>query len=888
MNLDYTKVTHEELLEQFRNRLLSDPKFKDISASSIYQIYMEMMAGTFDMLHFYLGRTAEEMFLDSAKLDSSIIKLSKNLGYNPRRAIPAKCEIAITLKGPLPKNLEEGDTIWFNNEKMDLSYNNHKFKLDRCYSYTFTDADIINGIGNSSWQKTIIYSVDAADANGYYDLSSTDNLGRIKAYQCEIKETTVYAISHASNLGQSYQFYDIDDVKFSDFYGIRDPFACNKKDYNPLGGWCKIGIGKNKTEAFSKDKICDIELENVYCNAKVRALNNDLSLPKKLNVCRVESNQDKTVRITFGDGTLVNCGFMNEDEILFVQYVTTDGASGNTPNVIGSAMKNGSKLFAHGGSRIIDVTSNVIIALNSDISGGSDFESQISMKNNAAVYFAARGQLINKKDFTSYFKTISDPIVAKNAIAWNISEVQSSLSYDGIDGNDKQKIIASLDNAKNAVYYSIVGDLYESLSQGQYSPKMLYLDEDAQIGLTTLYNNHNTFLSHIGDLAKSLQWESTDNITDLFISQSKNRDDPFSLNTSDIFDSIEDRLPFGVYPISIPPIVQYFDLVGTVDVSRLANIADYQHDVEAKIYKWLSDNQGFNNKIFKSDLIKLFYDNAFTAAVNLDLTPSALVYNQGKTLEFTGLQDHQGSGDSDAAKPYVLKTDSGRNGYTDVIIPNQADNGQSITLEYLESKPNIKFDIYEITGNTAVFKSTSGKTTISKIEQLEDGRLHLQLTGFIKNISGSFPSNASLRLTFDLEECFYSKPSESNTIVNSIINMNGYSERSGSTETPVALDYDAKIDPADTTTAEDKNTVRQINLKRNRFITNKITDLSEKSFNIYYAAKDFNQNAYEAAYKVVKFAIEDGMLDDNNNIVNFSLPNEIAVVRLKINYRHGR
>lgn len=884
MNLDYTKVTHEELLEQFRNRLLSDPKFKDISASSIYQIYMEMMAGTFDMLHFYLGRTAEEMFLDSARLDSSIIKLSKNLGYNPRRAIPAKCEIAITLKGPLPKNLEEGDTIWFNNEKMDLSYNNHKFKLDRCYSYTFTDADIINGIGNSSWQKTIVYSVDsidAANANGYYDLSSTDGLGRIKAYQCEIKETAVYAISHASNLGQSYQFYDIDDVKFSDFYGIRDPFACNKKDYDPLGGWCKIGIGKNKAEAFSKDKICDIELENVYCNARVRALNNDLSLPKKLNVCRVESNQDKTVRITFGDGALVNCGFVNEDEILFVRYVTTDGASGNTPNVIGSAMKNGSKLFAHGGSRIIDVTSNVIIALNSDISGGSDFESQISMKNNAAVYFAARGQLINKKDFTSYFKTISDPIVAKNAIAWNISEVQSSLSYDGITDDDKLALIDSLDNAKNAVYYSIVGDLYESLSQGQYSPKMLYLGEDAQIGLTTLYNNHNTFMSHISDLAKSLQRDNIDNITDLFISQSKNRDDPFSLNTSDIFDSIEDRLPFGVYPISIPPIVQYFDLVGTVDVSRLANIADYQRDVEAKIYKWLSDNQGFNNKIYKSDLIKLFYDNAFTAAVNLDLTPSALIYNQGKTLEFKDLQD---TSESDASKPCVLKIDSGKNGYSDVIIPNQAANGQAITLEYLESKPNIVFEIYYNADKASV---SSGKTTISKIEQLEDGRLHLQLTGFIPAIS-QWPTDASLRLTFDTEECFYSKPSASNLILNSIVNMTGYSSRSGSTETPVELDYYAKIDP-DATTAN-VNIVRQINLTRNRFITNKITDLSEKSFNIYYAAKekDFNQDKYTAAYKVVKFAIEDGMLDDNNNIVNFSLPNEIAVVRLKINYRHGR
>lgn len=79
MNLNYQQVTHEQLLEQFKNRIISDPKYKDLSASSIFQIYIEMMAGTFDMLHFYLGRTAEEMFFDSARLDSSVIKLSKNL-----------------------------------------------------------------------------------------------------------------------------------------------------------------------------------------------------------------------------------------------------------------------------------------------------------------------------------------------------------------------------------------------------------------------------------------------------------------------------------------------------------------------------------------------------------------------------------------------------------------------------------------------------------------------------------------------------------------------------------------------------------------------------------------------------------------------------------------
>lgn len=84
------------------------------------------------------------MFLDSAKLDSSVIKLSKNLGYNPRRSVPATAEIAIKLNGPLPEQASAGDTIWFNNEAIKLSFNGDNYRLDHCYSYVLTDEDIMN------------------------------------------------------------------------------------------------------------------------------------------------------------------------------------------------------------------------------------------------------------------------------------------------------------------------------------------------------------------------------------------------------------------------------------------------------------------------------------------------------------------------------------------------------------------------------------------------------------------------------------------------------------------------------------------------------------------------------------------------------------------------
>ena len=79
MNFDYTRLTHEQLLEDWNNRILADERFKGLTQASIYQYFQEMIAGISDLSTFYLGRVAEESFIDTAKLDSSIIKLSKKL-----------------------------------------------------------------------------------------------------------------------------------------------------------------------------------------------------------------------------------------------------------------------------------------------------------------------------------------------------------------------------------------------------------------------------------------------------------------------------------------------------------------------------------------------------------------------------------------------------------------------------------------------------------------------------------------------------------------------------------------------------------------------------------------------------------------------------------------
>ena len=49
MSLDYTKVSHEGLLEDWENRLLADDRFKNLNKASIYQMLVETIAGISDI-----------------------------------------------------------------------------------------------------------------------------------------------------------------------------------------------------------------------------------------------------------------------------------------------------------------------------------------------------------------------------------------------------------------------------------------------------------------------------------------------------------------------------------------------------------------------------------------------------------------------------------------------------------------------------------------------------------------------------------------------------------------------------------------------------------------------------------------------------------------------
>ena len=900
MNKNYTRITYQQMLEDFTARLKNDPRFKNMSSASIYNLFIETLVATADMTNYYIERTAEEAFIDTAKLDSSVIKHGKNLGYNPIRNTPAEAEIAVVLRGPLPQSLmaTQTATIYFPQEEMELTYNGKKYILNTDYSYTLNRDDIEKG-QSSTWSKTLYFS-KPADSVHYIELSGEKyfndaTLTPIKVFQGEVKVETIYGVSNTSKLGKAYQFYDINNIKFSNWYGQRDPNGWYKNQFYKKNSWCKVGIGKNQDEAFADENLYDIEDVSIYLNSEVQKEKLDTNV---LNVCSLTTNSDKTIRLRFGDGVNVSNGLNTEDQNIYVQYIECDGADANKVGTTNSELKINNQIWAtFAGSTPIDMSSNIKLVFNSDIANGVDFEDQQSIKNNAPLYFASNSKLVTKQDFISYFKGLSTPIRVKNAIAWGQDEIENG-------GTTTYKYI------QNCICYCIAASLYNTKST-VYSPINVLTDGSTnQSGVFSVYGTSNNYLEHLSDFLKYL-W-SYDSFNS--VQYTPNPSEQWLKNIKTIRENAEPRMIMNSKLYSFPPIVQYYDVVGTVTVNSLSKLQEYKRDAENEIYKWLDNNCNFGTKIYKSDIIKFFNKRPETSYVDLDIRVSDIIkaqdVNRVYNVRTTNLQDiFQYSEDYDIAA-------NGSGGYNQdedfvyfnrVRIPKKDNAGGVINIDNLKKK-SMKITLNNTETFTTTFFTNDGiYETESDIYLTFDGCQKISKAIEIDNTT-------KLIVTVSYANDFYSTSnfSTSNAFNYGLDNANVVELEKfvkGWVQNAQEVKRASRAIPLPYfVTAMGTNT-REETIMRKGILQNTYADqLTEKAFWMYlipaiierfYSKLDLaNENVngenwikidnlIRDLYTQFKATFCDSILDDNNNIVNFSMENELPVVRLNITYKYG-
>lgn len=843
LNTNYTRLTYQELIEDFQNRLRNDPRFKKLSSAAIYNMFMEMLAGTIDMTNFFMQRTAEECFIDTAKLESSIIKHGKTLGYNPKRLVPAQAEISITIKGPLPEGLKAGATVYFAQKETNLSFNNKKYVLSTDYSYTFDESDIEDS-KSSTWSKTIYLSKKASSmkyviisGSKEYATSATEP---ITIYQGEFRTINFAGSDNVRKLGKNYQYYDINDTSFSNWYGKRDIHTFKYNTYNKESGYTKVGIGKTEDEAFKSENLFDIEDYSIYANEKVIKAE---SLKEPLNVCQIVTNQDKTVRLQFGDGEIVRCGLKTADDTIYIQYFSTEGADANAVGTSGSMLNTSTRFFASQQGAVIDVTSNVQFTLESNIFGGANFEDSQSIKNNAPRYYASGNRLVTKPDYISWFNSLTNPLNVKNSVVMGQEGIETETSY--------------LPFLQNFILYSITTSPY-IINGKENTFKNPFVDDPSVKEPFSLYGDSSDYINHLVDYSKI-----TTDLNSVYSEQyDSNPTEQCFKDIKTIRELIEDKMGIDSKILSMPPIVHLYDVYGTVEVDSLANLQKYKLEVENDVYKWLNDHTSFNSPIYKSEIVKIFNQKENTRYADLDIKVSQLIYDN-------------------MASATISKNN-----------PKNADligDGFSCTIETQSGYLIYKIEIPK--GTYFLGESSDSALTIDSVNVLKNKIFSFVATDEDRNLNST---------PFDITESkdsvylFFRKYNATDT------NSFNYSTMSFMPET---LQAQAEYDPEYMATIQSKfddiastndiseisthgdsdNSKARIEIKKKK-VTGDV-GMTEKRF-WQELASTLPPDVAVNAYKFYKPAIEDSVLDDNNNIVNYSLESEMPIIRLNITYKY--
>lgn len=1008
--MEYTNITFEDLLSNFKTNLTSDDHFKHINSATIYGMFMEMLAASTDMTNYNMQRILEEAFFRTARNDSSYIKLCRNFGYSPQRPVPAQTTLHIVLKGPFPREFKTANNVQidFTKELVQLSYLGHPYILDGKYSYKFTRADLDN-CTDPTWRKTL-RSASTINKIPYNQLqivdSSLNNSQTIKCFQGEEKivefngneifgkkveeikkKTKKKQHNDEKNYAEQFdhlgQFYDINDISFSNWYSYRDPFAINDKhEYAPNDGITKVILAKTQSQALSDfKKIGDIpnhtlfriEDSSIFLSPQIIDSN---TIPEKpFDICCITTNEDKTVRINFSSlNYIANEGityYTNNDGTidyynLYVKYLSTIGAAANKLGVKGSQMMHKNKFYVTVDGKYFDITNNIEFVISTDITGGKDFESKQSMRDNAiASYYNSMMKLVSKRDFINYFSTLTSPINVKTALIASQNDIDNTLEM--LDKNPKlaadSEYMNLLNMKQNTICYSLIGDLYRldktNKTQTYYPINVLMTPahfenkwpfdfckpesvEDALTLYCDEYPEHVTdylklLISPGGYFTKYVKNAPTGTVDEIL-------NDPnipqYEKNIALVTTPIEKACTINTILYSLPPFMQYFDIVGDVKVKSLTkNIDEYKLKMSNKIYKYLNELSTSSREIYKSDIIKLYTDDPDTESVDIDIKVSSILVPSFITRKFTN-------------NPNVIlirnltinKNLANVWGFNEIIIPKYDDDFTLITDAITENNQISSCKITLVTSDSKPIDINIGKTACTIVKHDDYYKIVLHTPYSHTNIPLDDSTTTNFKpLSTDTSELETKikelEPNTNSKIVNAAVaylsiettNNQNYYTISKLDNTNIADDYglessdqitkinkkidkwlknlhqhneaDRAIDLPYTVRTNSITTRQETTARKGNLIYDIHDTLSEYSFWNYFAKQiinDYYPNIQEDTdldsqdwkqatrllidiYKLVKPGITDSILDDNNNIVNFSTDLDVAVLCNKVN-----
>jgi len=596
-NLNYTNLTFQNIREKMDAIIRSDPRFSKLVESAVYKVLLDNWASMTDLTNYYIERTAEESFLESARHLSSVIMGAKQIGYVPRRPIGSNANLHFTLSNPSNAHtFVAGEKLRINAGKDTVTFQGDNFVFFSNYTYTITENDalILNGGGKIEIADAVPSEIEAdPEFQSKTEEEKLKYLVPIKIVQGDRKTLTFYPGVLA---GRKFQSYKVDDPNFSNFYGSEDNYdpkptwnmdtECVEMEGNPAM-FTRVFIVDDQNEVEYHVNRRSLYVED-WTNEAIEVAKNNDHTPEKLPVCLITTNRDTTVSIVFGDDSLTKTG-PTSLQYVKLEYLSTNGSSSNKYGVIGSVVElNSSSNFETQGA-VIDFPGEIEVRLDSNLIGGSDFEDIESIRVNAPQVFQSLERLVTKKDYVAFAKTITDPVEVRYASAWGESEECKRTKKDAIYGLVNCALVTALgspyykdengnwqevdlDNEDEMARMFIEGASWEDLKTVTYFD--VYLKQSAL--------DYEEYLANISD-------------TDVVSKDSAKRVKTFT-------DQLDKKSQITVTNLYIPPSVHEFKLGGQITVAKFCDKNDLAVRMQNAIYQWLNANLDFNKKLYLSDI----------------------------------------------------------------------------------------------------------------------------------------------------------------------------------------------------------------------------------------------------------------------------------------------
>ena len=606
--LNFTGLDYEAIRDQIEYELSQSPAFENFRDSSLTKTFLDLFAATTDLNNYYIERRAEEQFLETARLKSSAIQLTKQLGYSPRRPVPANTALSIIISGPLPPGLLENDTVQFT-KLTPFTGAGLNFVLKKSYTYTFTAEDQ-SQIGNPDYIKQIDFGVELSASNDDIPLDEIGGVDSrflvdIEMLQGELKVERINGSTDNPQVGQLFQKYRISDTMFCNLYGEDDlGFDKESGDETITQNITKVGIGSTQTNALLEENLYTIDRRSLINPSKLDSSSS--SIPR---LVLVTSNLDEGILLSFGDDKFAGKGLRNSSESIYVQYLATEGADANQTGLLGEEIKSTASFVTQNS---INVTDNLSFTFKRNVTAGENFEELESMKLNAPALFYSLDRLITIRDYVSYLKTLSigeDGGIIKNALAWGEQEEIRNRNQ--------------LANFRffNIVFFSVLGKLYNFPTNGTFtniteddiSKSYLELEEDfSVVDATTGVVSADGFpeQAYFNVLVKEVPQPEVQRVKDF-----RTLNDTHPITTT--LNKLDERAQTTVRTIYITPFVQKIKLKGDISIGKLEDRVVIKKTINNRIYEWLNENADFNVKIYKSDIYDLIHDTPEVKFANI-------------------------------------------------------------------------------------------------------------------------------------------------------------------------------------------------------------------------------------------------------------------------------